>query len=79
MTALELITFLQSQPPNIKVVVRGYEDGYNYIAQIVSVNISKANNKKWYYGEYFKTDSANPIEAIELFGENKIEKIESKI
>ena len=71
MTALELITLLQSQPPDIRVVIRGYEDGYNDIAQIVPVNISKANNKKWYYGEYFKTNSENKIGAIELFGENK--------
>ncbi|MEJ7685087.1 MAG: hypothetical protein WKG06_46030 [Segetibacter sp.] len=28
-------------------------------------------NAKWYYGEYFKDDSENSIDAIELYGENK--------
>lgn len=76
MTASELITLLQGQPPDIKIVVRGYEDGYNDISQLKPVKISKDKNSKWYYGEYSKNNIESCIAAIELFGENKMEKEE---
>jgi hypothetical protein len=74
MTASELITFLQMQPPDIKIVVRGYEEGYNDISQLIPVNISEGKNSKWYYGEYLKNNTNSSISAIELFVENKVQK-----
>ncbi len=71
MTAKELINLLQEQPPEIKVVVRGYEDGYNDIQQLKTLKLRKDINAKWYYGEYFQDDSEHSIDAIELYGENK--------
>lgn len=71
MTAKELINLLQEQPPEIKVVVRGYEDGYNDIQQLKPMKLRREINTKWYYGEYFNEDSENSIDAIELYGENK--------
>ena len=67
MTASELITLLQEQPRDIKIVVRGYEDGYNDVSRLIPVNISQDKNDKWYYGEYFKNDAEGSIAAIELF------------
>jgi len=34
MTASELIILLQKFPPETKIVVRGYEDGYNDIIEL---------------------------------------------
>lgn len=52
------------------------KDGYNDISQLIAVNISQDKNGKWYYGEYFKSDTESSIAAIELFGETEIKKEE---
>jgi hypothetical protein len=39
MTAQELIHQLQTLPPHTKIVVRGYEDGFNNILQLKEVKI----------------------------------------
>ncbi|MEX8546116.1 MAG: hypothetical protein V5804_00825 [Mucilaginibacter sp.] len=70
MTAEELITLLQALPPEIKIVVRGYEDGYNDIQQLKALKLKKEPNTEWYYGEYFEDTSEHAIDAIELFGEH---------
>lgn len=75
MTAEELINQLKELPPEIKIVVRGYEEGFNDILQLKPVELIHSKNSKWYYGEYFKTDSNKSISAIELYGENKNEEI----
>jgi hypothetical protein len=74
MTAIELINLLQEQPPEIKVVIRGYEDGYNDIRQLKPLKLRHDINAKWYYGEYFEEDSPHWLDAIELYGENKNQK-----
>ncbi len=71
MTATELINLLQELPPEIKIVVRGYEEGYNDIQQLKPVKLKRELDAEWYYGEYFKDDSESSIDAIELYGENK--------
>lgn len=73
MTAKELIHLLQELPPETKIVVRGYEDGYNDIHQLKPVKLRKDMNAKWYYGEYFENNKEHSIAAIELYGENKNE------
>lgn len=73
MTAKELINLLQELPPEIKIVVRGYEEGYNDIQQLKPLKLRKKMNAKWYYGEYFANDSEHSIDAFELYGENKNE------
>jgi len=70
MTAKELIKLLQQLPPEIKIVVRGYEEGYNDIQQLKPVKLKQDVNAKWYYGEYLKDDSELSIDAVELYGEN---------
>ncbi len=71
MTAKELIILLQELPPEIKVVIRGYEEGYNDIQQLKPLKLRKMIDAKWYYGEYTKTDTAYSIDAVDLYGENK--------
>ena len=70
MTTTELIQQLQALPAQTKVVVRGYEDGYNDISNLRAVKIKPNENAHWYDGEYEESDNANAIDAIDLFGEN---------
>lgn len=72
MTALELIQQLQTLPPNTKIVVRGYEDGYNDILNLKPIKIKQARNIHWYLGEFEESNDADAIPAIDLYGENTI-------
>ncbi len=59
--------------------MRGYEDGYNDIQELKPLKLKHDINAKWYYGEYFKDDLENSINAIELYGDNNNpEAIEAK-
>ena len=71
MTAQELIKQLQTLAPETKIVVRGYEDGYNDILKLRLVKIKLNESKEWYYGEYEDNSEENSIEAVELFGDNR--------
>ena len=71
MTAQELIQLLQTLPPHTKMVVRGYEDGYNDILRLNEVKIKPKADAEWYYGEYVDTNDAEGIIAIDLFGVNQ--------
>jgi hypothetical protein len=52
MTVLELIEELQKHSGDMRVVVRGYEDGVDDIKKIKAVKLKLGNNKEWYYGEH---------------------------
>ena len=71
MTAQELIEKLQTLPPNTKIVVRGYEDGYNDILQLKKVEIKLNPNANTWDGKYEGSTNADAITAIDLYGENQ--------
>ena len=71
MTTLQLIQLLQSFPPSTKVVVRGYENGYNDILKLIEIKIKPNAESAWYNGEYEESKEADAIYAINLFGENQ--------
>jgi hypothetical protein len=71
MTAQELIQQLQSLPPTTKIVVRGYEDGYNDILKLKEVKIKLKADANWYDGEYENCTATDAITAIDLYGENQ--------
>jgi len=71
MTASELIQQLKTLPPDTKIVIRGYEDGYNDILQLRPVKIKPKPESYWFDGEFEDSDDADAIEAIDLNGENK--------
>ena len=71
MTAQELINHLQTLPPETKVVIRGYEDGYNDILQLKKVKIKSKVDAHWYDGEFEDSNDADVIDAINIYGENK--------
>ncbi|MDP2115617.1 MAG: hypothetical protein Q8K69_16340 [Bacteroidota bacterium] len=72
MTVTELIVRLTQAPPNAKVIVRGYENGYNDVFELRSLFVRQNPEAKWYDGEYEKSEATTGIEAIEIYGENKI-------
>lgn len=71
MTVLELIQHLQLLSPETKVLVRGYEEGYNDILQLKPVSVMPKVNAFWWDGEYEESADANAIDAIEIYGENQ--------
>jgi hypothetical protein len=71
MTVAELIQQLQTLPPETKVVIRGYEDGYNDILQLKTVKIKPKVDAYWFDGEFEDSTDADAIDAVNLFGENK--------
>ncbi|MCX6238222.1 MAG: hypothetical protein NTY07_11820 [Bacteroidia bacterium] len=72
MTVGELIISLNQAPPNAKVIVRGYENGYNDILELRSLFVRQNAEAKWYDGEYEKSEATDGIEAIEIYSGNKI-------
>jgi hypothetical protein len=78
MKVKELIEALEELPPEKKIVVRGYEDGYNDILELKPVKIKHNAKAEWYYGEYATSDSQDAIDAIELYGKNTNEEIKHK-
>ena len=71
MTAQELIEKLQTLPSQTKIVVRGYEYGYNDILQLKEVKIKLNPNAYTWDGEYEDSTIAGAITAIDLYGENQ--------
>jgi hypothetical protein len=73
MNASELIALLKQLPPDTKILVRGYEDGYNDIIELKPVRVQHNPDADWYYGEYAVSYEPEAIEVIELYGENRNE------
>ncbi len=71
MTAHELIQQLQTLAPETKILVRGYEDGYNDILQLNAVKIKPKVDAYWFDGEYEQSTDADAIDAIDLYGDNQ--------
>jgi hypothetical protein len=71
MTASELIHHLKQLPPDTKILIRGYEDGYNDIIKLKPVRVKHNPDADWYYGEYAASSDPEATDAIELYGENK--------
>lgn len=73
MNIKELKTLLEQYPGDMPVVVAGYEGGYNDLSIIKSLNITRDQNKEWYYGQHDDPAKDDPaIKALFLSGENKI-------
>jgi len=71
MTAKELIQHLQQLQPDTKIVIRGYEDGYNDILNLKAIIIKQKKDSHWYEGEYDDSEDADAINSFNIFGENK--------
>ena len=52
MTVAELIETLKRFTPGMRVVVQGYEDGYDDIASVRPISIKPGAHQEWYYGRH---------------------------
>jgi hypothetical protein len=79
MTTQELIALLSQYPPETRVVVPGYEAGYNDINEVREVNIALDVHDQWWYGAHDDAQSPagkslsvdrRPTHAFVLAGKN---------
>lgn len=75
MTIAELIQTLSQYDPDLPVVVKGYEGGYNDISLIEELNLQlNVNTENWYgaHEEIHNSNASNPSvhRAIRLAGLN---------
>ena len=63
MTVAEIIEMLKSYAPETRVVVQGYEDGYDDIASVRLVAIKTNANPEWYYGQH--GDAGDGVDGVE--------------
>ena len=67
MIVKELIQLLQNHDPDKKVLVRGYEGGYNEVTEIIPMDIfPHPQQKASYNGEYENTHYDKPPGAVTL-------------
>ena len=52
MNVNQLIKRLQMYPPDLRVVVRGYEGGYNDVDTFENLKIVLDYHSAWYYGKH---------------------------
>jgi len=62
----ELIEKLQSYPPEMRVLGRGYESGYNDIDDVEMFDVHHCTDNPWYDGEYQDIKSYNEGEHQQL-------------
>jgi hypothetical protein len=48
----QFIKRLQMYPPDLRVVVRGYEGGYNDVSRFENLKIVLDYYDEWYYGKH---------------------------
>lgn len=80
MNIRELIETLSQFDPETRVVVAGYENGFNDITQIQPCEIRLNVHQDWFYGSHGKADDAQVqqllpdapvVAAVVLTGENQ--------
>ena len=69
MTVNELIAELRKQPPETRVLVSGYEEGFDDISRVTSLSIAPKPNAKEWEGRRQDKESGEP--AILLFGRGR--------
>ena len=55
MNVQELIDKLKSLSPDARVVVDGYEDGFDDVTDVKQVAVEPRTQKEWYNGKYEKS------------------------
>jgi hypothetical protein len=68
MKVKELIEKLSQEDPEMRVVVTGYECGYDELEELTKVGIAKNAKKedKWWEGEFHETPKIEPFETALL-------------
>lgn len=74
MTVSKVIAALQSYSPDARVVVLGYESGYDDVTEVKGIGVVPEENPAWYNGRY---DDAPPERAdqaeraVLVYGRNR--------
>ena len=71
MKVSKLIDKLSQFPPEMPVLVSGYEDGYNKVKDTTKVKVRKYKDEAWYFGSYEDADNGKGFEAVFLMGEKE--------
>lgn len=71
MTIQQLTALLSQYPPDTRVVVAGYEGGFNDITIQKIIHLKLDANKEWWYGQHEEVRSSGEP-ALLLAGENRI-------
>lgn len=74
MTVSELVAALQGHPSDVRVVVPGYENGYDDITLVKEIAIVPTENAAWYDGRYSEADpscAGQTETAILVYGRNQ--------
>jgi hypothetical protein len=80
MTVAELIEKLQQFPPETRVVVAGYEDGFNDVAWVDGLDIALNVHTEDYYGAHENSEDVKgefeivPAVALRGYNQNSKEK-----
>jgi hypothetical protein len=74
MTVSELITQLQTLPPDALVVAEGYEDGYDTIKRVSLIAVEENPNQEWYVGKYIDSKNEDAQEVVFLNADSKEDK-----
>jgi len=67
MTVSELIEELCKHSGNIRVVIRGYEDGVDDIQTLKILKLKLDTNKQWYYGKHSVAEDNDNYDEFGLF------------
>ena len=65
MTTQHLIEKLQQFPPEMRVIISGYEDGYNDISIVEEKEIAIDILTEYYYGQHIDASDEFRLEYIE--------------
>lgn len=71
MTIQQLLQLLAQYPPHTRVVVSGYEGGYNDITALKTIHMTPDVHRKWYMGQHDDAEKEGE-QALLLFGENQL-------
>jgi hypothetical protein len=75
MNVKELQELLNKYPPDMRVIVEGYEDGYDDISIVREQAIIPNANEEYYYGAHAEAEDGQEGEkALLLAGENLLAK-----
>lgn len=70
MTIRDLLSHLAQYPPRHRVVVGGYEGGYNDITILKTIQLQPDAHTEWYLGQHDEAEQGEP--ALLLAGENRL-------
>jgi len=68
----ELIQQLQKYPKNCRVVVQGYEDGYDEVTNVWEISIKPNTSHEWYNGKYIENDKIASETAVVIFSTDRM-------